>query len=223
MKSLAAGIVLILVLGIGGFIYRNVLETTGPEPVACTMEAKICPDGSSVGRTAPACEFAPCPFPNVEYAPARISFVAPPGYAISEQARGVFPGEGNDFLLLTKPSLSEGVPHTISVRSFDIPEGQTADDVILAHTRYQPADMQAEDFSRFSDATIGSHTFRYTVIERFEALVQSAYFLPRAHDVIVFEVVEHDVASWMDADLNTRDLPEHSALAGLLLTLQEGQ
>ncbi|EKE12361.1 MAG: hypothetical protein ACD_13C00230G0002 [uncultured bacterium] len=27
----------------------------------CTLEAKICPDGSSVGRTEPNCEFAPCP------------------------------------------------------------------------------------------------------------------------------------------------------------------
>lgn len=31
------------------------------EPVACTMEAKICPDGSAVGRTGPNCEFAACP------------------------------------------------------------------------------------------------------------------------------------------------------------------
>lgn len=30
-------------------------------PVACTLEAKICPDGSYVGRIAPSCEFAPCP------------------------------------------------------------------------------------------------------------------------------------------------------------------
>lgn len=29
--------------------------------VACTMEAKLCPDGSSVARTGPKCEFAPCP------------------------------------------------------------------------------------------------------------------------------------------------------------------
>jgi len=27
----------------------------------CTMEAKICSDGSTVGRTGPNCEFAPCP------------------------------------------------------------------------------------------------------------------------------------------------------------------
>jgi len=32
-----------------------------PAAVACTLEAKICPDGSSVGRTGPNCEFAPCP------------------------------------------------------------------------------------------------------------------------------------------------------------------
>ncbi len=29
--------------------------------VACTMEAKMCPDGSFVGRVGPNCEFAPCP------------------------------------------------------------------------------------------------------------------------------------------------------------------
>ncbi|MDP3763729.1 MAG: GerMN domain-containing protein, partial [bacterium] len=28
---------------------------------ACTMEAKLCPDGSYVGRTGPKCEFAACP------------------------------------------------------------------------------------------------------------------------------------------------------------------
>lgn len=31
------------------------------EPVACTQEAKQCPDGSYVGRTGPDCAFAPCP------------------------------------------------------------------------------------------------------------------------------------------------------------------
>ena len=28
---------------------------------ACTMEAKLCPDGSYVSRTGPNCEFSPCP------------------------------------------------------------------------------------------------------------------------------------------------------------------
>ena len=31
------------------------------EPVACTQEAKLCSDGSAVGRIGPDCSFAPCP------------------------------------------------------------------------------------------------------------------------------------------------------------------
>jgi len=31
------------------------------QPVACTADAKICPDGSAVGRVGPDCEFAACP------------------------------------------------------------------------------------------------------------------------------------------------------------------
>lgn len=35
---------------------------TKPPDVACTMEAKVCPDGSYVGRNpAKNCEFNPCP------------------------------------------------------------------------------------------------------------------------------------------------------------------
>lgn len=46
---------------------KNFVEEVTVEPpvtgdgVACTMDAKICPDGSSVGRIPPDCEFAPCP------------------------------------------------------------------------------------------------------------------------------------------------------------------
>lgn len=36
--------------------------TTGcGKSTACTMEAKICADGSAVGRSGPDCEFTPCP------------------------------------------------------------------------------------------------------------------------------------------------------------------
>ncbi len=36
------------------------------KPIACTLDAKICPDGSAVGRVGPNCEFAPCPGPGNE-------------------------------------------------------------------------------------------------------------------------------------------------------------
>jgi hypothetical protein len=68
-------------LQIGADIFEKILSTfkfTSPPPTnmpiptnndtvsspsgkVCTMEAKICPDGSGVGRTGPNCEFAPCP------------------------------------------------------------------------------------------------------------------------------------------------------------------
>jgi hypothetical protein len=48
------------VLALGGGTYYFLLKKA-PKPVACTQEAKICPDGSAVGRTGPNCEFAECP------------------------------------------------------------------------------------------------------------------------------------------------------------------
>jgi len=44
-----------------GQLFVEVLVMPPQEPVACTMDAKICPDGSAVGRTGPNCEFSPCP------------------------------------------------------------------------------------------------------------------------------------------------------------------
>ena len=35
--------------------------SSAPTQRACTMEARICPDGSAVGRSGPNCDFAPCP------------------------------------------------------------------------------------------------------------------------------------------------------------------
>lgn len=40
------------------------LPTTTPNPIFCTADAKLCPDGSYVSRTGPNCEFAPCPTPT---------------------------------------------------------------------------------------------------------------------------------------------------------------
>lgn len=39
----------------------SVSNTDTDNNVACTMDAKICPDGSAVGRQGPNCEFAKCP------------------------------------------------------------------------------------------------------------------------------------------------------------------
>lgn len=61
-KSKNKGILLIislLILTFGIFLYFN--HQKEQEPIFCTEEAKLCPDGSYVGREGPNCEFAKCP------------------------------------------------------------------------------------------------------------------------------------------------------------------
>ena len=62
IKSLLFGLLIILIVGIGGFVYRNAVEHSS-RPMVCPLDAKICPDGSAVGRSGPSCEFASCPSP----------------------------------------------------------------------------------------------------------------------------------------------------------------
>lgn len=60
IKSLLFGLLIILLVGIGGFVYRNAVEHSS-RSIACPLDAKLCPDGTAVGRSGPACEFAQCP------------------------------------------------------------------------------------------------------------------------------------------------------------------
>lgn len=68
-QQLAIFIFLIIVSGIiGYYIGKNSSSETNdfklpysPTKAVCTMEARICPDGTAVGRTGANCEFSPCP------------------------------------------------------------------------------------------------------------------------------------------------------------------
>jgi hypothetical protein len=73
---LVGSLVLLGMVGLGGYFLGNrnatskdipndALVQTSPVPTAsegvCTLDVMICPDGSSVGRIAPNCEFEACP------------------------------------------------------------------------------------------------------------------------------------------------------------------
>ena len=63
-------ILLFILIVVGGISYLNstgIFKKSSPGVVACTMEAKICPDGSAVGRTGPNCEFALCPQSKTDF------------------------------------------------------------------------------------------------------------------------------------------------------------
>jgi len=63
MKKLIL-ILVVAIAAIAGYFYYSQKEKDNPEQVFCTMEAKLCPDGSYVGRTGPKCEFTACPPPS---------------------------------------------------------------------------------------------------------------------------------------------------------------
>jgi|GEM_PF-936792 len=52
--------ILALAAAVAVYALRSHVRTQ-TEPVACTTEALLCPDGSSVGRSGPNCSFSPCP------------------------------------------------------------------------------------------------------------------------------------------------------------------
>lgn len=72
--STLVGILVIVIIAVtffgGVFVYQYLLgyKTNNQQQglTACTEEAKICPDGSVVGRTGPNCEFAECPEVKVD-------------------------------------------------------------------------------------------------------------------------------------------------------------
>lgn len=56
MKYIFSGLLVLVFSTLAGCNASN-----PPDAIACTQEAKMCPDGSAVGRSGPKCEFAPCP------------------------------------------------------------------------------------------------------------------------------------------------------------------
>lgn len=219
MKSLALGVVVILVLGIGGFAFRHVVETTGgPQITACTAEAKLCPDGSAVGRVGPSCEFAPCAFPNVTFADANLSFALPEGYQLGVQEPGA---DGNiDGMLGFYQKQALSGYHYITIYQFPIAEDETANDVIVANTTLSPSGEQVSGINKFDPVLIQGKTFQHIVIERFEGQVVSAYYLVRDTDVLRFDVLEKDVTNWTESELDIHALPEHKALEHMLTTVE---
>jgi hypothetical protein len=51
----------VAMLAVIGVVFFAATTEEPAQPVACTEEAKLCPDGSAVGRTGPQCEFSACP------------------------------------------------------------------------------------------------------------------------------------------------------------------
>ena len=68
-SEIAIGIILLVAIIIGGIFYWQNKNNDQQSQRTCTMEAKLCDDGSAVGRSGPNCEFVQCPEkPSVQMA-----------------------------------------------------------------------------------------------------------------------------------------------------------
>ena len=63
MNNKNSGVLILtgIIAALAVVLLAYVILARGPQPVACTQDALICPDGSGVGRVPPECRFAPCP------------------------------------------------------------------------------------------------------------------------------------------------------------------
>lgn len=213
MKSLFWGIAIILLAGIGGFIYRNAVEHP-LQPVACPLDAKVCPDGTAVGRIGQSCTFPVCPWPNVELKDAGIAFAVPLGFATTT------PGNPAMLAVYTASPTASSTA-TIVVRRYALDASSTPSDVIRT-TAIGGASGLPVAVTALSSVQLGGRPYTVASIERFEGVVDTAYYLvrPDQNDILRFDAVDTGVMSWMDVHLDTSSLPAHAALRTLLANLQ---
>ena len=226
MKQIIAGVFFVIVLGVFGFLYRYEIErpkiqtplnTGAASGVACSDEAKVCPDGSAVGRTGPNCSFAVCPPPNAELTTASttLDFVLPSGYK-----RNIVASDDSSYLASYIQSGASSSASTIDVRSYVIPAGESASQVMLAQTYFDPSGLQATSTNQFKTIAEGKNTFFEILVGRFEGQVQSAYFLYEPNNVLRFDITERGVQNWTDTNLNPNTLSQHIELQQMLATVQ---
>lgn len=219
MKTLFLGIALVILVGIGGLIYRNVVSRPVVSTGACTLEAKVCPDGSAVGRIAPSCDFAACPPPNVTLASARIVFALPAGYAAAAlpDSDSIAAYEAVDPSVSTTASTTEA--DQLVIKDYAIPSGETGA-LVMHATAIGDASGAPASPSAFSAATLGSATYTMVVLGRFEGVVHVAYYLPRSSDVLRFDAIDRGVMDWTNPNLSITALPANQALRAMLATIQ---
>ena len=207
-KGLAGGILLIVLIGLAGFLYRSIKEQpTGS--IACTADAKVCPDGTGLGRTGPSCTFPACPPPNVDLASAGLAFALPMGYSADQV-------QSDDPTLIG--AYTNG-SQKILIRQYTLDASTTAADFIRSNAISDPSEMPAPA-TAFSSLTIASRRFTVVTLQRFEGTVDTAYYFSRENDVLRFDALSQSVDNWTDPALNVATLPASKDLRSLLGTLQ---
>lgn len=217
MGRIFLGILFIVVLSVGGLIYRNAAEHP-TQPITCPLDTLLCPDGTSVSRTGLSCTFPVCPPPNVSLTSVAISFALPEGL----QA-------------ITPPDVASVAAYELSASASSTASSTNNANIIIRHyminassTALATIQQTAVDgasglpvaATSFSSTLLGNHRFTIVSIQRFGGVIDTAYYLARGTDVLRFDAIDRNIANWANPNLDVSILPAHAALEKLLTTLQ---
>lgn len=213
MRSLLIGILAIIIIGIGGFVYRNAVEHPSQQ-ITCPLDIQLCPDDSAVKRTGNSCIFPECPPPNITLATVAIAFALPDGFNAITSADPAVAAQ------YTSPAgASSTGAADISIRQYPISASSTAL-ATIQKTAIGGASGAPVPTTSFTSTVIGNHRFTVVSIERFEGVIVTAYYLARGSDVLRFDAIDRGVTNWTSQNLDVFTLPAHAALRSLLETLQ---
>jgi hypothetical protein len=186
MKELIALLAFVLVVGVGGFLYRNALERPlvggGGGVSPCASDAQICPDGTAIARSGAACAFAPCPFPNVEIGD--IALVVPSGF-VAVTAATTDPAVVGVF---DAAALSGAAGGRIEVRHYAVPAGASANETVLA-TAQSVEGALPESMLAFTPIIVNGATFEVIDLGTPEA-PRTGYYLLRESSVLRIDAIE---------------------------------
>lgn len=214
MKGLLFGILIIIILGFGGLVYRNAVEHPN-RPIACPLDAMVCPDGTSVSRTGISCTFQACQSPNVSLSDINIAYAVPEGFTVAE-----FPDSASVAAYEKSTTSSTGTAGII-IRRYAIVASSTALSTIQ-QTAIGGVSGAPVPSTAFSSTALGTRRFTVVSIERFEGVIDTAYYLARGTDVLRFDAIDRGVLNWAEPGLDLSKLPAHAALRELLTRLQGG-
>ncbi|MHB8660857.1 MAG: hypothetical protein ACYC75_02900 [Minisyncoccota bacterium] len=217
MKSFLWGIVIIVLVVIGGLIYRNAVEHP-QQPIACPLDALVCPDGTAVSRTGSSCTFPACPPPNVSLADVSISFALPDGFTATSTLPDGASIAAYELSAATSTASSTSSVNII-IRRYAINASSTPL-ATIQQTAISATSGLPVPATQFSSTVLGNHRFTVVLIQRFEGIVDTAYYLARSTDVLRFDAIDSGVTGWTDPSLNVSTLAAHAALEKLLSTLQ---
>ena len=215
MKTLLLGVLLIILIGVGGLLYRNAIEHP-LQPITCPLDAEVCPDGTSVSRTGSSCTFPACPPPNVTLQDIGIAFAIPDGFAAASLPD---PSSIAAYEMTATTSTATTSTADIIIRRYSIDASSTAL-AVIQQTAISIVTNAPAPVTSFSSTVIGMHRFTVVSLGRIGGVVDTAYYLTRGADVLRFDAVDKGVVNWNDPALDSRSLPAHAALLKLLSTLQ---